>query len=61
MFNFKIILNKYIFLKIKNPNKKNFESKNVDADNELLNLISLTEYDGAIAINLKDGYEIGIY
>jgi len=48
-----------VFLKIKNPNKKNFESKNVDADNELLNLISLTEYDGAIAINLKDGYEIG--
>jgi hypothetical protein len=48
-----------VFLKMKIPNIKNYDNQNVDADKELLKLINSFEYDGAIALNLKDGYEIG--
>jgi 8-oxo-dGTP pyrophosphatase MutT (NUDIX family) len=48
-----------VFLKIKYPNIKNYNSYNVDADKELIKLINSFEFDGAIALNIKDGFDIG--
>jgi GNAT superfamily N-acetyltransferase len=48
-----------VFLNIKYPNIKNYNSENVDADKELLKLINSYEFDGAIALNIKDGFDIG--
>ena len=48
-----------VFLKIKYPNIKNYNSENVDADKELVKLINSFEFDGAIALNIKDGFDIG--
>lgn len=48
-----------VFLNIKYPNIKNYNSENVDADKELLKLINSFEFDGAIALNIKDGFDIG--
>ena len=48
-----------VFLKIKYPNIKNYNSQNVNTDKELVKLINSFEFDGAIALNIKDGFDIG--
>jgi hypothetical protein len=47
-----------VFLNIKKPNIKDFKSEPVDTDKVLTKLIDYYDYDGAIALNLKDGFRI---
>jgi translation initiation factor 1 (eIF-1/SUI1) len=51
-----------VYLRIINPLIKDFGGKMVDTDKEIVKLINRANYegnDGVIALNLKDGFEIG--